>query len=548
MKKFTYFHYYADDLWEGYEKNGLLRENFGIRFVETIYQPKELKFNELAKVGGELYSYVKNHKCAFYVDRLQGGCFLENYAYDMELIEEYKRLLGDKFLGFQMHEWLSNYNSDVEWKLGELSKEEWTEENIKATIFKKFPFEELFLEAMTLEEHVAAGKPLTAKQYYDNMTAIYKKRARDFELIPCDSFYLMYPFEANNGAKVIMPEVGAQIPDMRLQMCYARGVCNAYGLMLGAYYEPWGGEPFATCSYREDGKNEWYITGSDNFPFVPGGPNGGSSRSLQFRIHLYAYLSGAEMISEEWGGYNTFKNKEGYELSEYGLIKKKFLDFVDKYPDIGDKLAPIGAVVSNDLSAYIIDVKNGDEDYLFGYPLEGDALRQNRELHAGVKKIFSSASPMIGSEREMKTLINSSVPDAVDMLNEGDGEALKKYRYLVNLTGDTDFEKRHTNCISPDKVGEVLEKILPCKVSGGLHYLINEKDGGGYYLSVFNHSGVTRSKAEGENVLPEAAATVEIDVKSSTHLKRLEGSENIEYRDGKYYVTVNGGDWFFAEF
>jgi hypothetical protein len=49
MKKFTYFHCYAEDLWEGYEKNGLLRDHFGIRFMQCIRLPEELKFNELAQ-------------------------------------------------------------------------------------------------------------------------------------------------------------------------------------------------------------------------------------------------------------------------------------------------------------------------------------------------------------------------------------------------------------------------------------------------------------------------------------------------------------------
>ena len=49
MEKFTYFHCYTEELWEGYEKNGLLRENFGIRFMSHIRLPKELTFNELAQ-------------------------------------------------------------------------------------------------------------------------------------------------------------------------------------------------------------------------------------------------------------------------------------------------------------------------------------------------------------------------------------------------------------------------------------------------------------------------------------------------------------------
>ena len=37
-------------------------------------------------------------------------------------------MLGEKFLGFQMHEWLSNYRSDDSDKLGDLPAEEWTKE------------------------------------------------------------------------------------------------------------------------------------------------------------------------------------------------------------------------------------------------------------------------------------------------------------------------------------------------------------------------------------------------------------------------------------
>ena len=543
MDKFTYFHCYANDLWAGYEKNGLIRDSFGIRFPESIDLPEELKFNELARVGGELYNYIKKHKCAMYVDRLQGGCFLENYPYDQELIAEYKEMLGDKFLGFQMHEWLSNYKSDVEGKLGELGADEWTRENIETLIYKKFPYSNLFIEAMTLDEFVESGKPLTAQQFYDNMTSIYKKRAEKYKLIPCDSYCLMYPFEAENGATLIMPEVGAQTTDMRIQMCYARGVCNAYGITLGAYYEPWGGSLFTCPSYQTDAKNEWYITGLDSFPFTPGGPNGGSSRSLQWRVHLYAYLSGAKMISEEWGGYNTFKDRESYELSEYGLVKKRFLDFVDKYSNVGEKLAPIACVLPNDLLAYTLWE---DKDKLFGYALEGDEIDADRKRRAAIEQIFINSVDMLGSET--RTLINSEIPDAVDMLNEGDGKALEKYSYLVDLTEDADFSKRHANCIAPEEVKSVLDTLLPCKVSGGLHYLVNKRGDDGYYLSVFNHSGVVRSCADGESVLPDATRTVEIELKDGRALKRLEGSEDIGFKDGKYFVTVGGGDWFFAEF
>ena len=149
---------------------------------------------------------------------------------------------------------------------------------------------------------------------------------------------------------------------------------------------------------------------------------------------------------------------------------------------------------------------------------------------------------------ETAVLLNSETPDAVDMLDEGDGHALAKYTYLVNLTGDPEFEKRYPNCITPDEVKEKLEELLPVTVEGGLHYMVNRKKDGGYYLAVFNHSGITRSVAEGEGVLPEATAVAAITVKSGAPLHYLEGSDKIVFKDGKYHVILHGGEWLFAEF
>lgn len=545
MKNFVYFHCYGEDLWRGYEKNGLLRENFGIRCMQSIYLSEDRLFNSILKKGGELYNYIKEKKCFLYVDRLQGGTVIQEYEYDEELIREYREMLGDRFLGFQMHEWLTNYKNDVDMKLAELSEEQWTEENIKRMIFEKYPYPYLLLEAMTAKEHAEAGKPKSWQQFYDNMTAIYRKRAEKFPLLPCSSWFMMFPFEAENGATAIMPEIGTQARHMRLQMCFARGVCKAYGIRLGAYYEPWGGIPFGVCSYNNVPQNEWGCERSEGSFVGKGSENYGSSRSLQWRAHLYTYLSGAKFISEEWGGYNTFKDMETYELSEYGLVKKRFLDFVDKYPDVGEKVSPIAAVISNRLPCFTVEgYATGGDETMFGYPMDEELMAINKAAKDGARRIFQDRVDMLGTEP--KVLINSHIPDAVDMLNEGDGHALKAYQYLVDITGEADFKDRYDNVITPDEVEEKLYELLPCRVDGGFHWLLNEAEDG-YYLSVFNQSGIVRTVEEGESVLPEATKTATITLKDGKVLLPLEGNTEVRFENGQYFVTLKGGEWLFAK-
>ena len=103
--------------------------------------------------------------------------------------------------------------------------------------------------------------------------------------------------------------------------------------------------PFTVCNYNADGENEWNIHGGE-FPFESAGSNGGSSRSLQKRLLIYAYLAGAEFVGEEWGGYNTFYDLKDFTLSPYGKTKWLFLRFAEKYP-AGEFYSPMHLEAGN---------------------------------------------------------------------------------------------------------------------------------------------------------------------------------------------------------
>lgn len=105
--RFIFFHGYDELLWHGYEKNGLIDEFAGVRFCQSLLLPERKKFNELAKKDGKLFKLISDNNYPWYIDRLQGGGYIDEYQYNTELIDS----LGN-FYGFQMHEWISNMRSD----------------------------------------------------------------------------------------------------------------------------------------------------------------------------------------------------------------------------------------------------------------------------------------------------------------------------------------------------------------------------------------------------------------------------------------------------
>lgn len=541
---FTYLHCYMPETWEAQFRAGLIRPGDGIRFCQSLDIDERLKFNNLAAVGGDLYNYVKEHNCPFYIDRLQGGCFLEEYPYDMALVDTYRAMLGDKFWGFQMHEWGSNIRSDFH-KITSNNCPEWTAEAIEATIRRAFPYEHTFVEAMNVEEYAALGGiPETYQGYLSMMHDLFAKRQAYVagDLLPCDSYFQAQKMEVDAGAKRLMPEIGAQTCNTRIQVAYARGMARAAGIPFGTYYEPWGGNPFSACCYQRDGLNEWNLMG-DSFPFHTAGGNGGSSRSMQWRMHLYSYMAGATFMAEEWGMCNTFYDWKDFELTPYGQVKKDFLDFVDRYPEIGTPVVPAAIVLPKDMT--VLDMALSADTYL-GYPVEGTFAKALADTVAALKLLFVESAPMLGSEKI--SLLNGLTPDAIDIIHE-DSPTVGKYPILIDCTANPDFAAAHAQTIvSAAEAREKIADLLPVQLEGGASMQITEvKETGEHYILLLNNSGVVRSVANGEQLMPEGEICVTLTVKDSKQPKQLEGSGCISAVDGDAYrITIPSGGWFFA--
>ena len=85
--RFIFFHGYDKLLRHGYEKNGLIDEFAGVRFCQSLLLPERKKFNELAKKDGKLFKLISDNNYPWYIDRLQGGGYIDEYQYNTELID-----------------------------------------------------------------------------------------------------------------------------------------------------------------------------------------------------------------------------------------------------------------------------------------------------------------------------------------------------------------------------------------------------------------------------------------------------------------------------
>lgn len=535
---FHFMHTYMPETWEAQVRRGLIDKNSGIRFPQNAMLETKNKFNIAAKEGSELFQIVGEMKCPFYIDRLQGGTYYEDYEYDSHLVEKYRDILGDKFLGFQMHEWMSNYRGDLKKTLsGDPS--DWTQEQIEESIKKQFPYPLIFLEAMNAKEMADFGLPKDWEMFLSNCEELYLRRQKTAfnMLIPCDSYFLAPQLELCLGSKVLMPEIGQQTPDTRIQISYSRGMAKVHKIQFGAYYEPWGGKPFSVCCYQKDGLNEWGIGKGTEFPFDILGGNGGSSRSMQWRMYLYSYFAGAQFISEEWGMCNTFYDWKDFELTEYGKIKADFLDFIRKYPNPGEIFTPVAVVLPRDLK--VLEGIHKNENTYLDYPCFGSFAEKLKNIKNAVCQVFSDNVSMHGNET--RALINSETPDAVDLVHSDCD--LSRYDYIVNLSG----EKLNSNKeISPQEVKDVLENLMPCEVTGGVHWFVTKHDNG-WYLIILNNDGIERTVEKGDVILPEGAKTVNVKLKNGS-LKYLEGSKISSLTNDCYTIEIPSGGWFLAAF
>ena len=541
--------------WDGLVKRGLIDDSSGVKLIQHALTKPASCFNEAAIIGSPLFEVIREANRPFYLDRLQGGSYYYDYPFDSSLIDRYIEILGKRFLGFQMHEWASNFKQDWQRIQVVMEDEEWDAEKLTERFLSRFPYPYVYLESQSVQEFAAMKhrRPRSAEEMLSLLRTLFLHRRDKVKgcLLPADSYYMATKLEIDAGVTHILPEVGSQISFTRIQIALARGCCKSKGLTWGVYYEPWGGDPFSTCLYKTDEKNEWDIdtTGKD-FPYTSNGANGGSSRSLQRRILFYSYLSGATYISEEWGVCNTFYDWMDFELSPYGRVKKDFLDFTQRYPDIGEPFTPFALVLPKELPVFDLSWLNGSLDFYLSFPASESVKNQTKPIVDICRLIYGSGKSSYGNESHVMT--NSSFGDLFNFVYEDDGNLFDRYQYVIDLTGKEDFSVRYSSyadqILSGKDVDSLavwlrnqMQELLPFRIeANNLHWLVNRCKNS-WIVAFFNNDGVLQTGEQGEVHFPEADAPVYLELPANMEPDLLYGQIIPERNGGQLSFLVPAG-------
>ena len=548
----AFMHTYAENVFPALVKNNLWREGDGLKLMHKPGFLPPYDFNLIAAAGGKLETLLRDLRCPFYIDRLQGGLGRTDiYPYDITLTRYYESLLGERFLGFQMHEWASNLRSD-EKRIRELIQKEGVEARDPAAWERLWDRVQagtlpLFLEAYTAAEW--RKRPLFSglSSFLKETRLLYDKRVRNTpgNLIPADSYYMAHRTEIENGAKLLLPEAGWQIPNLRAQLAFTRGMAKAANVPWGIYYECWQnteGYGFTIPYALRQGQDEWredLLTKANGaaLPFEKR-EHGGSSLSLLARAWRLAYFSGAGCLAEEYGVCNTFRDLKEAALSPYGEAKRDFLRFTEAFPDIGTPFTPVAVVLPKTME--LLDITFGDR--WLDYPLssQGSPLTQAQwqVFRHTMETVFGSA----GAHGNMGHVLKcGGLPGVCDIVYE-DTPDINKYEYLIDLTFDGAFANTHRNVVSPAQADALLDSLLPCRTGGGLFAAYN-RTASGWRVLVMNNDGIRHDDFLPDEKIKDAAVRTALAVKPGLTVRRAAGEGELIKGGDAYTLALDAGDW-----
>lgn len=575
-----FFHVYNDVYLEGLQKNGFLNKDSGFKIQNVFSVPKHLTFNHYAAVGTKLYNMIKEHHIPFYVDRIAGGITYYPYTFDRALIREYRNILGDDFLGFQLHESASNRRY-AEWprmmrvtgKKGNFDPAELRRLLPAKNKFTPDGEQLVSLSQDTPEYYATRTYAETVLDFVEEIRDMFRRRLADTDnnILPVDSYMLFTKLQDEMGMRTFMPEIGSQIPLTRVAVALARGMAKASSKKWGTYYECWRADWIPekkayTCNmpcYAPDPDNEWYLTqethGDD---FTTHGANGGSSRLLQERIYYHSLMSGADYFGEEWGLCCSYYDTKDFALTPYGALKKRFindaLDLQGMQP-----VVPFALVLPTDCPCIEItdrmiphEIGKHRGVYLHDIPLSAADTAHYGHIEDLITLFFNRTDDTDGNESHVLT--NGLFGDLFDIIYaDASDEALSRYEYLIDATEDSAFARAKAGkgykileSTDPyrvkEEVEELAKQVMPVYVDD-LHWLVSTDSKGRRFLTVFNNAGNLRTSEKGDVVNHDydRRITITLNVPGALDIfKAARGAMDVERIDARTYrVTIPAADF-----
>ncbi len=543
-----FIHTFTEDTIDILLSSGLFKKGHGLKIMHKPDYTPPYDFNTIAKEGGVLHSVLERLGCPFYIDRFQGGLgYKKTYPYDKQLLQKYTQSDKICFLGFQLHEWASNFRSDIK-RISELCQKEGVrpdEAHQSPAFWERIRDGELdlFIEAYSPEEWSTIPLPLTRKEFIEAAQRLYERRLTETDslIFPTDSYYMAFRQEIESGAKMLLPEVGWQIPNMRFQIAFARGMAKSADIPWGIYYECWHCSPegnFTIPFSLKDAEDEWaedllHKGFGNELPFEKR-EHGGSSLSLMERAWVYAYFSGASIIGEEYGICNTFRSCKSTELSPYGEVKKRFIDFSEEYSPAGEIFTPFAVILPKEMT---MPDNRLISDYLEFSPDEEFSEEYMKSYIEKAEAVFGK-NGCFGNMGH--TLKNGGLPDICDVIYEDMPEDIKNYKYLIDLTGKDDLSSLYTNVLAPENAAKKAAELLPVEISPRLHYTFRKTENG-FQLLIMNNDGILHENFTPDEILPEATVTAHLTDSKTVH--KLYGNGILSSDSKGFSVTLKGGEW-----
>jgi hypothetical protein len=484
---FSFLHTYeaTGQYWRGLEKAGLLRRTSGVRLVNSPWGTESSRFNSTARIGGDLYYILKKRRCPFIVDRVTGGAHYNPSTYDQSLVEAYAALLGEKFLGGQVHETVCNTHND--WDRFVTANRRFATDPVSPAELRDYftcKTAPRCLEYGTLDDYAGQHHPKNNEDFWREIERNFRRQSERFG--SCASYsegsangeltwHQFYKF----GARRCIAELGVWASaKSQFAIASLRGAARAAGKPWGIFFAPWGPEG---CTAMVDEK---YWTWQCPLSFFEGtgwpmGPDRGPSTALQRRLFFHAYLSGAWTLHEEWGAECTFVDWESARLSCCGRVTEALLDFQEKYPDVGEPYTPLALVLDARVPttdyALWMDIKSG----LFQNT--GEDARCAARKDSGIAEADCYAPCIVP---EVFDIVPSDAPDTV----------WKNYQEVIQVGAGTHpnakvfpREKQLTEVISS------ANRLSPFERSTHLPMQINHRrKDGAWIIGLYNPWGARR--------------------------------------------------------